>query len=206
MTVSAARGVNRYSPRRRSLHHIARQATGAVCVVRNTWSTTGCAQVRERRCTGHPNRARCTNPSHPRPLLHAATVRRSATWRRVTTRNVSVSYGVIGPSINARPRTPKWKEGRRKGWRRRRALIRGAVTESYTTAWVAERDKWRCGLCGKKVNPTLKTPHPMSLSIDHVVPLALGGDDVKANVQLAHRRCNVRKHTRAMNEQLRLLG
>jgi 5-methylcytosine-specific restriction endonuclease McrA len=47
---------------------------------------------------------------------------------------------------------------------------------------------------------------PLAATIDHIVPLAAGGDDTKANVQLAHRRCNTRKGARGGEQQLRLVG
>ena len=51
----------------------------------------------------------------------------------------------------------------------------------------------RCGICRE---PLL----PEAISIDHIVPLARGGDDGAANLQFAHRRCNNRKGTRLPNE------
>lgn len=53
---------------------------------------------------------------------------------------------------------------------------------------------------------TQPAPHPRSPVIDHIVPLALGGDDTRANVQLAHFLCNARKGVTAMGEQLALIG
>lgn len=88
---------------------------------------------------------------------------------------------------------------------RRKALL-GVYREPYAPADIAARDGWRCGLCGKKVNPTAKHPHPGSASIDHLVPISQGGPDTPANVQLAHLSCNLSKGTRAMGEQLRLIG
>lgn len=89
--------------------------------------------------------------------------------------------------------------------RRRRALLRNAVSEPYMLAEIAERDRLRCQLCRRKVDMTLKAPHPMSPSIDHLVPLSEGGDDTRANVQLAHRRCNTSKGVRG-SQQLTLVG
>lgn len=92
--------------------------------------------------------------------------------------------------------------------RKRRALIRSLPHEHYTTAEIAERDGWRCQLCGKKVPAGPRFPDPRSASIDHIVPISDGGGDIKANVQLAHLRCNLSKHTRTLpqGEQLRLIG
>lgn len=50
-------------------------------------------------------------------------------------------------------------------------------------------------------------PHPKAPTIDHVVPLDLGGDDKRANVQLAHFICNSRKSNRLNGPvQLALVG
>jgi 5-methylcytosine-specific restriction endonuclease McrA len=48
-----------------------------------------------------------------------------------------------------------------------------------------------CALCGKPVDFSLKWPDPMSATVDHIVPLAKGGevDDIN-NMQLAHLCCN----------------
>jgi Restriction endonuclease len=89
--------------------------------------------------------------------------------------------------------------------RRRRAVKRQADTEPYTLAEIAERDRYRCQLCRRKVNMQLKSPHPRSPSIDHVIPIVEGGGDVRANVQLAHRGCNSSKGARG-SQQLALVG
>ena len=33
-----------------------------------------------------------------------------------------------------------------------------------------------CGICGKRVDFKLKFPHPLSPCIDHIIPVAKGGD------------------------------
>ncbi|MBQ1575175.1 MAG: HNH endonuclease, partial [Clostridiales bacterium] len=51
-----------------------------------------------------------------------------------------------------------------------------------------------CGICGKPVDFSLKYPHPMSATVDHIVPVSRGGhpSDID-NLQLAHRCCNRQK-------------
>lgn len=77
--------------------------------------------------------------------------------------------------------------------RRRRAALRGAPSEPYTLAEIAERDSFRCQLCDLRVDMSLTAPDRWAPTIDHVIPLAASGDDTRANVQLAHLACNSRK-------------
>jgi 5-methylcytosine-specific restriction endonuclease McrA len=97
------------------------------------------------------------------------------------------------------------QNAKRRARRRRRARQRGAVCEGYTLAEIAERDRYYCGLCRKRVAMTKSVPHPKSPTIDHVLPLAVGGQDTRANVQLAHFECNWRKADRG-TQQLALIG
>ena len=99
-------------------------------------------------------------------------------------------------------------EAGRRARRARRARKMAAPTEKYTTAEIAERDGWRCQICGRRVDASLRYPAPESPSVDHIIPLSKGGSDLRANVQLAHLRCNISKHNRLLpqGEQLRLIG
>ena len=51
-----------------------------------------------------------------------------------------------------------------------------------------------CGICGKPVDFSYKYPHPLSPTIDHIIPVAKGGHPSDMdNLQLAHRCCNREK-------------
>lgn len=58
---------------------------------------------------------------------------------------------------------------------------------------VLARHGWYCALCDRPIDWTLHWSDPLALSIDHVIPLALGGTDDLDNLQPAHRECNVLK-------------
>ena len=73
---------------------------------------------------------------------------------------------------------------------RRRAQQQAAKVERIYRQVVYERDEGHCGICYRKVDP-----HDFHL--DHVVPLARGGEHSYDNIQLAHPRCNIRKGARA---------
>lgn len=48
-----------------------------------------------------------------------------------------------------------------------------------------------CAICGLPVDKSLKSPHPLSPSVDHIIPISKGGDPAALdNLQLAHRTCN----------------
>lgn len=48
-----------------------------------------------------------------------------------------------------------------------------------------------CWICSKPVDPTLKSPHPMSKTVDHKIPVSKGGHpSALDNMALAHRSCN----------------
>lgn len=105
--------------------------------------------------------------------------------------------------------SPEARERQRLYWqeknRRRRAAKRGGASEPYTLAEIAVRDRMRCGLCGRRVPMDRKVPNPLAPTIDHVLPISEGGDDTRANVQLAHFRCNNVKGARGC-QQLALIG
>lgn len=97
-----------------------------------------------------------------------------------------------------------------RAWRKRRkrkvkARLRGVAHEPYTLAEIAIRDRGVCQLCRKRVAMSQVVPHPKAPTIDHVLPIAAGGQDVRANVQLAHFECNWQKSDGG-TQQLALIG
>jgi hypothetical protein len=97
-------------------------------------------------------------------------------------------------------------ESRREERRRYRARKVGAYIKPVNTMEIYKRDKGVCQICGKKVNKKLIYPHPMSMSLDHIIPLSEGGTHEPKNVQLTHFQCNSIKSNGTLEhgEQLRL--
>lgn len=54
-------------------------------------------------------------------------------------------------------------------------------------------DKWICKICGSTVDKFKPYPHPLSASLDHIIPLSKGGTHTIDNVQLSHLKCNLQK-------------
>ena len=81
--------------------------------------------------------------------------------------------------------------------------------DGVTNAEILERDGWRCRIPGCKRRPIrkdLKYPHLRGKSIDHIVPLSLGGDDTAVNKRAAHLGCNMARGNKAGEEQVALFG
>lgn len=58
-----------------------------------------------------------------------------------------------------------------------------------------------CAICGKPVDKTLKSPDPMSATVDHIIPVKKNGDPVSLdNLQLTHRICNRMKSDKLIVE------
>ena len=79
---------------------------------------------------------------------------------------------------------------------KRRAVFKNAFVETVSREKVFERDGGVCGICGQKIDLDFVAPHPLSLSLDHVIPLTKGGTHTYGNVQVAHYGCNSRKGNR----------
>jgi len=73
---------------------------------------------------------------------------------------------------------------------RRRVLLREGIVETFLDTEIFERDGWTCGICLESIDQQLRYPHSMSVSLDHVVPIAKGGHHTRVNVQAAHFGCN----------------
>lgn len=94
-----------------------------------------------------------------------------------------------------RARAGKWK---RDNWskaleyeHKRRAVT--STTRVLSRDDLMERDGYRCYLCDMQIDPNLRHPHPLSSSLDHIVPISRGGEHSDSNVAVVHLRCNLRK-------------
>jgi 5-methylcytosine-specific restriction endonuclease McrA len=77
----------------------------------------------------------------------------------------------------------------------RRAMERAAIRlgEPVPPTAIYSRDDWICQICNDPVNRQARHPDPMSVSLDHIIPLAKGGTHTYDNLQCAHLVCNIRK-------------
>lgn len=86
---------------------------------------------------------------------------------------------------------------------RRKAERNGERFEAIT---VLERDRWRCQLCGKKLNSKHRgTYRDDAPELDHIIPLSQNGEHSMRNTQCACRKCNLLKTDKGAGQQ-RLFG
>lgn len=98
---------------------------------------------------------------------------------------------------------------RQKAKSRARVLRQAETWDGIGDDEILERDGWRCQIPGCKRRPIRRDvsyPHPRSKSIDHIIPLSLGGDDTAVNKRAAHLGCNIARSNRAGAEQVALFG
>ena len=85
-------------------------------------------------------------------------------------------------------------------WHKRRALKKETQVESIDVKKVYLRDDWVCQICYKEIDKELKYPEPMSVSIDHIIPLSKKGTHTYDNIQLTHLKCNFAKGNKVLTE------
>lgn len=63
-----------------------------------------------------------------------------------------------------------------------------------------------CHICGQAIAWEADHLDPMSFVIDHIIPLAKGGEDALSNLAAAHRLCNSKKRARLIAPIVRRSG
>lgn len=73
----------------------------------------------------------------------------------------------------------------------RRARKKGLGCESFDPLDVLKRDNWTCQICGVKTPKKYRgTCDDRAPELDHIIPLALGGEHSMRNTQCLCRKCN----------------
>jgi len=107
-------------------------------------------------------------------------------------------------------KSPSAIENKRIGRDRRRARKKDAFVENVHRKKIYEADGYRCHMCNRKCKQAFvylknsMVPHPLSPTIDHVIPLAKGGTHEPSNCRTACYQCNNRKGDRGGGEQFAL--
>jgi hypothetical protein len=92
---------------------------------------------------------------------------------------------------------------------RARKLRHTLTWDFVTDEQIFERDEGVCRVPECDLGPirfNLKCPHPLSPTIDHIIPLSRGGTDTAPNKRSAHWLCNVRRGNRMHPDDLQVLS
>ena len=97
----------------------------------------------------------------------------------------------------------------RRAYKRNRKHIYRSGTIRHSTPitifLLGKRDNWRCGICGKKIDPNAAhNDIENGATIDHILPLSRGGKHTWSNVQIAHFNCNSKRGNKSIIKQLYL--
>lgn len=95
------------------------------------------------------------------------------------------------------------KAARRINKPKRRALLRAVSVESVDPLKVFDRDGWRCQICHRPTPKRLRgSIDERAPELDHIVPLARGGEHSYRNTQCACRKCNASKGAKPYGQLL----
>ncbi|MFE5853469.1 HNH endonuclease [Streptomyces sp. NPDC056500] len=72
----------------------------------------------------------------------------------------------------------------------------GVFFEDVDPLEVIEAAAWRCELCGSEILRFVDCYDPQAATVDHHMPLSLGGHHVFSNMRAAHRHCNSSKNAK----------
>lgn len=75
---------------------------------------------------------------------------------------------------------------------------RGERAQTERKAWLESRGGC-CHLCDRLIDPALSYPQPQSLTVDHVIPISVGGTSEIENLMPAHLACNAGRGARLLS-------
>ena len=78
-----------------------------------------------------------------------------------------------------------------------KSLNKNSKVEIVEPLEIFHRDNWTCQICYKPISPKSIDPFdPQRVTLDHRLPIVLGGAHTKTNLQAAHLTCNSSKCAR----------
>lgn len=125
----------------------------------------------------HPEERRVYNDAYR--AAHREERRGASALYAATHREARRAYDAIYATL--------YPEKRRELGHRRRARLRSQFVAPVDAQLIYVRDRGRCHICGKKVKQA-------DASMDHLIPISLGGIHAPWNVALAHLKCNLRRN------------
>lgn len=162
------------------------KVTWRQCCYCGAWHTT--KGKRRCGCTGANNEPHWPSRIAARERRAEQLAEQTAAWRCVTCGSTAMQHLLSPYCAPCRARVRRDDRTHR-----HRARKFGVEYEPVNALKVHDRDGWICHLCGDVVGRHDVWPDQMCASLDHVVPLSLGGPHAYSNVRTAHWLCNVLK-------------
>jgi len=92
-----------------------------------------------------------------------------------------------------------------KRWGSKQSKIkRGSFNSKRKLMRIYFRDNGICGICHKRISLKNIYPHDLCPSIDHILPVSLGGNHKDDNLRVTHLRCNVSRGNNIKLDQCKL--
>lgn len=135
----------------------------------------------------------CVYPDHLAPLANYSDPRLGEYCQ--SGRHEVITTGVHRNPRGTRSCLPCLQESKYLGTIARRAKARKLKSDSYTIQQVLEKTVGLCHICTGPIDLEAdRKKDPLSLQLDHVLPVSRGGHNTLDNVMPAHRYCNLKKH------------
>ena len=147
-------------------------------------STSGCGSLA--RVAGSCDKHRNTPPKR---LCKVSTCQRahdSRGWCKAHYKQWARTQGMIKDT---------WNDTRRNRYHQRRTN-KPRRGDPVILNKLIERDGTTCSWCDKPIDMTLTWPNPMYRTIDHIIPVSLGGEHTLHNTRLMHHACNASRGNR----------
>jgi 5-methylcytosine-specific restriction endonuclease McrA/endogenous inhibitor of DNA gyrase (YacG/DUF329 family) len=148
---------------------------------------------------------KCRDREKSRRFREKNGLSKHAAWYQSLPSDLREEYRRRSREAAARRGYKQSKESRIASDQSRRARKLGAYVETVRFSDVARRDRWTCYICSERIDKTLAFPDPLSASLDHVVPLSVGGTHEPSNVRITHLRCNVSKGNRPVEQPAQMV-
>jgi len=132
-----------------------------------------------------------------RPANRAKANEYARTWYRLRVKNVEFRQRLRRQWLEYYYRNRERTRDRRTAHDHNRRAA-GYLTQA-DVAYVIERSRGLCGICGRMVRKADR-------SIDHIVPISMGGDNDLRNLQLTHLVCNMRRQAARIPAQMIMLA
>jgi 5-methylcytosine-specific restriction endonuclease McrA len=72
--------------------------------------------------------------------------------------------------------------------------IPGALFQEIDPIDILDEEGWICHLCRTPIPDDVDRYDALAATVDHLMPLARGGDHIRNNMRAAHRLCNIQKN------------